>query len=638
MPDLPLRVLLIEDDEDDFIITRQFFEEIPRGEYRLDWVATFEEGRQRIALQEHDLYLVDFRLGPDNGLDLLREAVANGCPAPIILLTGLGDRQVDVEAMNAGAADYLVKGQITAALLERSINHSLQRKASEQKLRESEEQYRVLFDCNPHPIWVVDGESLSFLAVNESAIRHYGYSREEFLKMNLSALHARTPQQEVPDSWALREGLTGLWRHVKKNGAIIDVELTSNRLMFQGRPAALILANDVTMRLALEAQLRQSQKMESIGTLAGGIAHDFNNILGIISGYASRFHEEPLDSGRFQQSVDAIEKAVARGAGLVRQILTVARKTEVQLVALDLNAIIEDMVRILGGTFPKTITISLALEPDLPSITADATQIQQALLNLCVNARDAMADGGSLKISTGLIRRADLPEKFSEADPKDYVRISVADTGTGMDEATRARIFEPFFTTKARDRGSGLGLAVVYGTMKTHHGFIDVQSELGRGTTFQLYLPASVTRMPREESLPVAPEASTGGNETLLFVEDEELLLDLMKSLLEEQGYKVFTARDGLEAVQVFKQHAAEIELVIADMGLPKIGGWEVFRRIKEVKPDVKAILASGYLEPNLKTSLLKAGALDFVQKPYIPKEIFERIRRVLDPSAAVSP
>jgi two-component system, cell cycle sensor histidine kinase and response regulator CckA len=634
----PVKLLLIEDDEDDYIITRDLLAESGFKSYHLDWVSSFEAAWEAVHRDEYDVYLIDYRLGAHTGLELLKQALLLGCQAPIILLTGLGDHQIDEEAMRLGAADYLVKGQITPPLIARSINHSIERKKAERQLRENEEQYRLLFEQSPHPLWVVDCERFSLLAVNQAAIRAYGYQREEFLQMRLHDLGAEdelwNPEQmrRFGSELALiASDLPQTCRHRAKDGRIITVELTWKQILFRGCQAALILANDITQRLDLEAQLRQSQKMESVGTLAGGIAHDFNNILAIITSHASLLRQQIESSSASAKSLDAVEKAALRGAGLVKQILTFARKTDICLQPVDANLAVQELTPMLSETFPRTINFVFDLEPDLPRVKADPNQLHQSLLNLCVNARDAMPSGGTITVRTRRVSAAQVPQNVPSLQDRDYLLISISDTGTGMDEMTRTRIFEPFFTTKSTEKGTGLGLAVVYGVVRSHQGFIDVVTQPGRGTTFLLYLPA----LPIGEVFPDKPsrliQESNGGTETLLLVEDEELLLDLMKTVLEEKGYTIHTATDGLEAVEKFAAHASQTALALVDMGLPRLGGWEACLQMRRINPKVRVVLASGYLEPELKHELLHSGAADFIQKPYIPEEVIGRIRKVLD-------
>ena len=401
-------------------------------------------------------------------------------------------------------------------------------------------------------------------------------------------------------------------------------------MMYEGRKAMLEVFQDITVQKKLQQELTQSQKMLSIGTLAGGIAHDFNNILAIILGYTSILHSMKDNPEKFSYGVSAIKQAVDRGAGLVRQILTFARKTEIAFEPMNVSDLVRELVSMLQQTFPKIITFNIEIDTELPLINADHTQIHQILLNLCVNARDAMPKGGVITIKAHKATGDKLLERSPELNKHRYICISVSDTGIGMDETTRNRIFDPFFTTKEKGKGTGLGLSVVYGVVQAHHGFVDVESAVGSGTIFRLYLPVSNEIITAVESVK-GEENAHGGTETILIVEDEDLLLDMVQLLLETHGYTVLTAKDGLEAVKVYSQHAHEIALVISDMGLPVLSGESEFKKIKEINPSVKMILASGYFEPDIKTTLESAGVLGFLQKPYVIEEVLAKIRKALD-------
>jgi PAS domain S-box-containing protein len=390
------------------------------------------------------------------------------------------------------------------------------------------------------------------------------------------------------------------------------------------------LFND-TKRKRLEQQLVQAQKMEGLGTLAGGIAHDFNNILAIILGYTNRLEtlgSKPEAPG----AIKIIKEAVERGAALVQQLLTSARQTEARFSALDLNALVRELEKMLQATFPKMINFELRLQPDLPLITADRSQIHQVLLNLCVNARDAMKDGGTLTLETSMTPGAKLIESFTGAATQNYACIRVRDTGSGMSKQVKSHIFEPFFTTKERSKGTGLGLSVVYGVVNNHRGFVQVESEPEAGTTFIVYLPVEhsieepgggiVGRIPRKQNAP----------QTILLVEDEEMLRDLGVTILESEGYRVLAAKDGVEAVALFEVHRDDIGLVVCDLGLPRLGGREAFLKMKESRPGVRAIVASGYLEPAIRSEMLKAGVLDTIQKPYDFNDLLTKIRSAIGP------
>jgi len=390
------------------------------------------------------------------------------------------------------------------------------------------------------------------------------------------------------------------------------------------------LFND-TKRKRLEQQLIQAQKMEGLGTLAGGIAHDFNNILAIILGYTNRL--ETLDSKpETSRAVKIIKEAVDRGAALVQQLLTSARQTEARFSALDLNGLVTELEKMLQATFPKTINFELRLQPDLPLITADRSQIHQVLLNLCVNARDAMPDGGTLTLETSIMPGTELIESFTGARTQDYSCIRVRDTGIGMTKQVKSHIFEPFFTTKERSKGTGLGLSVVYGVVNNHRGFIEVETEPNAGTTFTAYLPVEHSTDESGRDIVVQATRKQNAPQTILLVEDEEMLRELGVTILESEGYRVIPAKDGMEAVELFEIHRDDIGLVICDLGLPRLGGREAFLKMKESRPGVRAIVASGYLEPMIRSEMLKAGVLDTIQKPYDFDDLLTKIRCVIGP------
>lgn len=516
--------------------------------------------------------------------------------------------------------------------------------------RVAEERYRTLFEESKDAVFISTPEG-RFLDINPAGVELFGYtSKEELTQLDIARdLYWNAAQREEFERIIRRRGyVKDLELELKrKDGQKVIVQETTT--VIRDSSGKIVgyrgILRDITNQRSLEDQVRQAQKMESIGTLAGGIAHDFNNILAIILGHVVVLERCNGDRDKFMQCIDALRKAVRRGTGLVQQILTFARKTGSQLEPVDINTAIRDIVKILGETFPKTITISLDLDSSPLIIIADHNQVHQVLLNLCVNAYDAILEAqtkescqtdlhpreGKLTLRTRTIAGIDLRRRFAEALADTYGVVSVGDSGIGMDAATRARIFEPFFTTKEKGKGTGLGLSVVYGVMKTHKGFIDVESEVGQGTTFHLYFPVShrVFELPEMESTVVRD--GPGGHETILVVEDEELLLGLVKSFLEEKGYIVLTARDGQEAVHLYASHKDQIAVVLSDMGLPKMGGWEAYQKMREINSNVKVILASGYLDPQIRAEMLKAGAKDFISKPYDVNQILLRLREVIE-------
>jgi two-component system, cell cycle sensor histidine kinase and response regulator CckA len=396
--------------------------------------------------------------------------------------------------------------------------------------------------------------------------------------------------------------------------------------------ANLALLRDMEERKKLEEQLLQAQKMESIGTIAGGIAHDFNNILNIIQSYASLLAKRSAEKNQLAESLEAISEAVQRGAGIVRQLLTLARKTGARLEPTDANGLMVELTNLLKEIFPKTIDLSLELS-EVPLVMADANQMNQVILNLCVNARDAMPQGGNLLLKSEVVSGTELRQRFHEAKEDRYLRIRVSDSGNGMDAETRSRIFEPFFTTKEHSHGTGLGLSVVYGIINNHSGFVDLTSEIDQGSTFDIYLPLPKDELELVEikrQLDEERKVRPGAGATLLFVDDETIQLHLMEKVLEREGYRVLTASDGTEAVEVHLRHQDEIAIVILDLQLPKINGWEAFQLMRKIQPRLKALFATGFAPPEIEAKLTQGEIGGIIIKPYELDKVLEKISEVL--------
>ncbi|MFH0988629.1 MAG: PAS domain S-box protein [bacterium] len=523
------------------------------------------------------------------------------------------------------------------------IHDVTERKRVEEALRKSEEKYRGIFE-NVQDVFyeaAIDGTILE-VSPSIEVMSKGQYHRNDLFGKSMYDFYSNPGEREA------------LLAVLQERGRVTDFEITlknrddsqipcsiSSKIQFdaQGHPKKIIgTLRDITERKVnenqkkyLEAQLQQAQKLESLGTLASGIAHDFNNILGIIIGHAALLERLPADCSTIQQNVEAIRKAAMRGANLVKQMLTFARKTDVLIESVTLNNVVNEVIKLLHETFPRTITIDLQLENDSPLIEADATQVHQVLLNLCVNARDAMPSGGTLTISTHTESGEALRDKYPRATDQEYVVLSVADSGTGIDEETQRRIFEPFFTTKERGKGTGLGLSLVFGIMESHNGFVSVKSDLGKGTTFQCCFPVPYKTLELTQVQERTTEEIPGGSETILVVEDEELLRELVKVILASEGYTVLTAGDGEEGLGAYQRHQKEIALVISDLGLPKFSGDELYRKLKALNPGLPMILASGFIEPGMKEQILKEGVKGFIQKPYNPNVVLRAIRNVLD-------
>jgi len=393
----------------------------------------------------------------------------------------------------------------------------------------------------------------------------------------------------------------------------------------------LSMREDITERKKLEDQLRQAQKMESLGTLAGGIAHDFNNVLAIINGFTEiALSRGPADEAQARH-LREIHNAAQRAIGLVRQILTFSRKTEATFKSVPLNQHIKDLGRMCAETFPRTVSFNLELDETLPSIWADPNQLQQVIMNLCVNARDAMPGGGLIAVSTSKVDGASITHLGADAG-RPYVCIKVSDTGCGMPPHVRARIFEPFFTTKQNSGGTGLGLAVVYGIILNHRGFLDVESAEGQGSAFHVYLPLEMpknaTASPEAASLPTGEFPR--GSETILVVEDEGSLRELLRTILEPRGYKVLTAGDGARAVDVLLSEPSTIHAVLLDLNLPQLNGVDVYKTLRRLRPETKVIIISGNITPDMRRELNAHGQPEFLPKPYQIEELGRRLRTVL--------
>jgi two-component system, cell cycle sensor histidine kinase and response regulator CckA len=510
------------------------------------------------------------------------------------------------------------------------------RKQVEEELQESELRFRSLYENATIGIYRTTPDGKILLA-NPVLVKMLGYpSFEKLAERNLEKDGFESPSQrkeflEKIERDGVVHGHDSKW--IRQDGKAIFV-LDNARAIRDSQGKTLYYdgtVEDITERKQMEEGLRQMQKLEGLGTLAGGIAHDFNNILGIILAYNTSIQQFKNNAKKLNLATETIAKAVDRGKTLVQQILTFARKTETSFGAVNVNDVVMEIMTMIFETFPKVLTYAQNFEKGISFINADRSQLHQALLNLCVNARDAMPNGGLLSINTRMVSSVSLRTQHPNADTSSYVCIEVIDTGEGMNEETRKRIFEPFFTTKGIGKGTGLGLSVVFGVVQTHKGFIDVESELGKGTTFRLYLPVSQVTEPIVDEEEETLAEISGGTETLLVVEDEEMLMMSLRMVLEEKGYNVFSAKDGLEALKVYQEKKKEISLVMTDLGLPTITGLEVSQRIRKINPDEHIIIATGFLDPEMKTQFQEAGIEHFLLKPYDLRKVLKEIRTVLD-------
>ncbi len=413
---------------------------------------------------------------------------------------------------------------------------------------------------------------------------------------------------------------------VRLDGKEVSVNIFP--IIDESQRSLIFILNDLSERKRMEAQILQTQKMEAIGTLAGGIAHDFNNLMMVIQGNVSVMLMD-IESGHpFHERLKDIEKKVKSGAKLTSQLLGYARKGRYEVKAVDLNQLVEETSQMFGRT-RKEVTVYRELAHPLFPIAADQGQMEQVLMNLLVNAADAMPSGGELWLKTANVSHRELAKSIYHPREGDYALLTVKDTGIGMDPKTVDRIFDPFFTTKEPGKGTGLGLASVYGIIKGHNGYIDVESSPGRGTSFRIYLPASKEKP--EESVRVQDTAILRGKETVLLVDDEEMILKAGQKMLEAMGYQTLRAQTGREAIEAYREHMDRIDLVILDLVMPQMGGGEVFDRLKEINPGVKVLISSGYSIDGEASKILERGGHGFIQKPFDLRQLSHSLRSILD-------
>jgi two-component system cell cycle sensor histidine kinase/response regulator CckA len=766
-PIQPLRILLLEDNPADAKLCIrtlrsagiQFQEEVCRSSI---------EFMERVRAGAFNLILGDYRLPDWTGLEAIRWLRSSGFTTPFVLVTGtLGD-ELAIECIKAGASDYVLKENLERLpiVVQRALDEQQlreQRDRAEEELRTSEEQYRLLFEANPNPMWVYSSEDLRFLAVNETAVGHYGHSRGEFLSMAVKDVY---PEEELTRFLQCQKMLLDspmtereVWKHRKKDGSIIDVEVTSAPILFRGLKARLVLASEITDRLRAEAafrestesyrsvvegapygifqaeqggrvsmanpalatmlgydspadllhrnissdiywnpaecrqnlqsyqaalggvvssearwnrkdgspitvrlsgraiqsidpprlffevfveniteqrlleqQFRQAQKMEAIGRLAGGVAHDFNNLLMIILSYAQLIEDSATDPQKVTRHALEIRQAAYKAALVTKQLLAFSRRQIQELRVLNISAVVTEFAKMLPPLLGEDIDLAIKPTQEECLVYADRGQIEQVIMNLVVNARDAMPNGGRLTIETANV---DLDEQYSRqhgahVSAGRYAMFAITDDGQGMDAQTQARIFEPFFTTKEPGKGTGLGLATVYGIVKQSNGFVWVYSEIGKGTTFKIYLPHIQLPITPDLPSPAEDEPIPGGNETILIVEDEARLRAANRLFLEAKGYTILEASNGAEALDIFATYSQQIHLVLTDIVMPGMSGTKLGKSVLATRPDIRVIYMSGYPDQTVDAGALAADSI-FLQKPFTLAHLAKTIRATLN-------
>ncbi|WP_414575801.1 response regulator [Anabaena sp. CCY 9402-a] len=765
MADKIIQVLLVEDNPGDAFLIQELIKEVNAVRVNLHTVEQLSEAFNLLASTASsglskcfDVMLLDLSLPDSQGIETFIKANSQAKTIPIIVLTGIDDETLALRAMQEGAQDYLVKGQVTGDLLVRSMRYAIERQRVEDELRQSEERFRVALKNSPIFVfnqdrdlrytWVYnqragwteqamlgkqdceimphqDAQALTAIKYNvlttgigtraevsittikgiryydltveplrnesqeiigitcasiditeqqialqerhlaEAKIREqaalldittdaicvrdlqnqilfwnkgaenlYGWQVQEVIGKNASELlfYEPSPEVEIALLHVISQGnWQGELNKVTKNGREILVASRWSLVRDEyGQPKSILSVDtDITQKKHLEAQLLRTQRLESIGTLASGIAHDLNNILTpILAGAQLLPLKFPDADERTQHLLEILEINAKRGADLVKQVLSFARGVEGKRITLQLRHIIVELSKILKETFPKSIKIVTDVSKELWTVCGDSTQLHQVMMNLCVNARDAMPDGGTLTImAENLLIDENYVRMNLEAKPGPYIVVTVSDTGVGIPEEHLDRIFEPFFTTKAVGKGTGLGLSTLIGIVKSHGGFVNVDSEVGLGTTFKVYLPAvggTEVFSPDELTPPI------GQGELILIVDDEPAIRDITRTSLESHQYQALVASDGIEAIAIYAKYADKISAVLVNLMLPGLDGLTTIRTLKKINPDAKIIATSGLIAKNKLGEIVNTGAAAFLAKPYTINELLLALNQVI--------
>jgi PAS domain S-box-containing protein len=508
-----------------------------------------------------------------------------------------------------------------------------QRKLAEAAVKEREQRIQAILEATPDPLVVYDPKG-NAQYINPAFTKVFGWTQDEVKGKEISFVPDDQREKTVKKIKALFEGREPgplETRRLGKNGRVLDVLISASLIKgSEGSPSGMVVSlTDLTEKKQMEAGLAQVQKLEAIGVLAGGIAHDFNNLLMGIQGNTSLMLMDADEDHPFHGRLKDIGQYAQQGTMLTRQLLGFARGGKYEVKPLDLNTLIKEHNQLFSRT-RKGVTIHEEYEKDLWTVSADENQMGQVLMNLYINAADAMPEGGDIFVRTMNVMVENNHGRPFEVTPGRYVHVSVRDTGTGMDHGTLQRIFEPFFTTKEVGRGTGLGLSSVYGIVKNHGGFVEVDSELGKGSAFHIHLPAFETRDPPQNRKEVVEGAPSKGQGTILVVDDEEMILNVGRQMLERIGYRVYVARSAKEAMALFEAHRAGIDLVILDMIMPEMGGGRLFDHLRTIDPEVKVLLSSGYGNDGQAWEILERGCKGFIQKPFSLVELSRKVTEIL--------
>lgn len=630
-----LRVLIVEDSDDDAeLVVRSLL----TGGYHPLWKRVETESAMSQAIEEStwDIIISDYNLPRFSGEGALRTLKESGLDIPFIIVSGTIGEDIAVTAMKAGAHDYIMKGNLTRLVpaVEREVRDAQVRR-SRKFAEESLRRQALILENMAEGVMVteVDGR-ITF--TNPACDAMFGFplgglAGETFFALTEGEPEARSKLfDEILSTLKNQHVWAGEIRYVRMNQTPFLTHARVRSLQIDKRVLLVFVQQDITERKLLEAQFLRAQRLESIGTLAGGIAHDLNNVLSPILLCAQILHKHFSD-GEMKKMVEMIAVSARRGSDLVKQVLSFARGIEGQRVSLSMAPLIGEVQKIIQETFPKSIVPKIEISDPLSHVLGDSTQLHQVLMNIIVNARDAMPKGGILHIVCENIVLDELYARLHiDARPGPYVVITISDTGQGMPPAVKERIFEPFYTTKDASKGTGLGLSTVLGIVRSHGGLIHVYSEEGKGSTFKIYLPAigSSGRSYGEEEIGQSPISS---GELILLVDDEAAIRQVTQATLESHGYRVLTAGDGAEAIVIFTKQGKEISLVLTDMMMPVLDGPTTIKALKKIDPGVRIIASSGWMSDNHLDAIRKEDVSAYLMKPFTAELLLSTIHHVLN-------
>jgi len=654
----PIKVLLIEDNPGDAELIRTMLAEARGMSFEAEWRDCLSDGLKRVSEGGIDVVLLDLGLPDSAGLETLRRLhIASPPTQVVVVVSGQAEEEMAFQALQEGAQDYLIKGRVDSSVLVRSIRYAMERSQAlealhrahseledrvrertaellqtNEALRDSQSLLQAIIDNSNAVIFTKDVNG-RYVLINRRFEQLFHVSRVKAVGMTDYDLFPK----ECADAFRAFD------QRVLASGKVTETEelvphddglhsyIAIKAPLFDkaGSPYAICgIATDITEWKRLQEQLRQSQKMEAIGRLAGGVAHDFNNLLAIIIGYSELLRAELSNHPALLDKAEQITKAAGQAAAVTRKLLTFSRRDMPQLQPIHLNELVRDLEKILRSVASENIELNIQLGSGVGLIRSEPSQIEQVILNLVINACDAMPQGGKLTLRTESQFLDEEPARMGNVQSGQYVHLTVTDTGYGMDMETQARIFEPFFTTKAEGKGTGLGLATAYGTVRQAGGVITVQSQLGEGTTFHVHLP-QIQVSGVDESRPPAP-ASAGGSETILLVEDQDQLRALISEVLRKSGYVVLQARHGQDALDLSRDYTEPIHLMITDVVMPQMGGRELAQAIAPEHPDMKVLYMSGYPDDTITQEEISSSCLEFIPKPFAPDTLVQKVREVL--------